>query len=288
MAKDAEVGELPRAATDTAGTKLPSKRGAAFVIRSIAAKPRPRRAGREAMPQARLGAKQFVDALRKLADPSEKPRVARFFHPDPDAESTGNRVLGVSIGRIFPVAKQFEAMSLADIERLLDSPYYEVRMGAVSIMDFQARDKRISAEARKALFDLYTRRHDRINNWDLVDRAAPHVVGGYLADKSRQTLYDLARSTNPWKRRTAIVSTWYFIRAGDVDDTFRIAELLVDDEHALVQKAVGSWLREAGKRDQPRLVRFLDAHAGAMPRAVLRCAMERLPGKTRAKYLLRG
>src|SRR5262249_5912098 len=157
---------------------------------------------------------------------------------------------------------------LVDIGRLLESPYYEVRMGAVSIMDFQARAKRTSAEQRRAIFDLYIRRHDRINNWDLVDRAAPHVVGGFLVDRSRDLLYRLARSRNPWERRTAIVSTWYFIRQGDVEDTFRIAELLVHDDHEFVRKAVGSWIREAGKKDQKRLLRFLHAHAGSMPRSM--------------------
>jgi 3-methyladenine DNA glycosylase AlkD len=176
-------------------------------------------------------------------------------------------------------------MPLADIERLLDSAYYEVRLGAVSIMDFQARAKRTPAGRREALFDLYIRRHDRINNWDMVDRAAPYVVGGYLADKPRDILYRLARSTNPWERRTAIVSTYYFIRAGDLDDTYRVAEMLVEDDHDLVQKAVGSWIREAGKKDQPRLVRFLQAHAGSMPRPMLRYAVEKLPPTLRAKLL---
>jgi 3-methyladenine DNA glycosylase AlkD len=152
-------------------------------------------------------------------------------------------------------------------------------------MDFQARAKRTSAEHRKALFDLYLRRHDRINNWDLVDRAAPHVVGGYLADKPRDVLYDLARSANPWERRTAIVSTWYFIRQDDVEDTFRIAELLVHDGHELVQKAVGSWVREAGKRDPKRLSRFLESYAGSMPRTMLRYAVEKLAPKMRAKFM---
>jgi 3-methyladenine DNA glycosylase AlkD len=147
---------------------------------------------------------------------------------------------------------------LAEIEKLLENKYYEVRMGAVSMMDFQARNKRITPEDRKALFDLYVRRHDRINNWDLVDRAAPYVVGGYLAEKPRDVLYRLARSRNPWERRTAIVSTYFFIRSGDLDDTFRIAEILVNDKHELVQKAAGSWVREAGKRDQKRLLQFLE------------------------------
>jgi hypothetical protein len=228
---------------------------------------------------------QFIAVLKELAEPSAVSVVARFFHPDPNARSQDNEVLGVSIGSIFPLAKQFSDMPLADIEALLESPFYEVRMGAVSIMDFQARAKRTSAEHRKALFDLYLRRHDRINNWDLVDRAAPHVVGGYLADKPRAALYDLARSANPWERRTAIVATYYFIREGDVEDTFRIAELLVHDEHELVQKAVGSWVREAGKKDEKRLLAFLRRHASSMPRPMLRYAVEKLSPELRAEFL---
>ena len=230
-------------------------------------------------------AREFITALERLADAKRIPEVRRYFHVDVNARSTGNKILGVSFGKIFATAKQFAAMPLADVEKLLENPYYEVRMGAVSIMDFQARAKRTTPAHRKALFDLYIRRHDRINNWDLVDRAAPHVVGGYLSDKPRAVLTRLARSKNPWERRTAIVSTWYFIRASEVDETFRIAALLAGDEHELVQKAVGSWLREAGKRDQPRLVQFLDTHAAKMPRTMLRYAVERLPAPVRAKML---
>jgi 3-methyladenine DNA glycosylase AlkD len=223
---------------------------------------------------------QFVTALKAIADPAGVASVARFFWSDPNGHSADNKVLGVSIGKIFPIAKRFAEMPLADIEKLLESRYYEVRMGAVSMMDFQARNKRITPQQRQALFDLYIRRHDRINNGDLVDRAAPYVVGGYLADKPRDVLYRLARSRNPWERRTAIVSTYYFIRAGDLDDTFGLAELLVNDEHELVQKAVGSWLREAGKQDQKRLVKFISSHP-SMPRPILRYAVEKLKAPER-------
>jgi 3-methyladenine DNA glycosylase AlkD len=229
--------------------------------------------------------KHFIAALKAIAHRDNVANVTRYFWPDENAHSSDNKILGVNIGKIFPIAKQFVEMSLADIERLLDNPYYEVCVGAVSIMDFQARKKRITPEERKALYDLYLRRHDRINNWDLVDRAAPYVVGGYLADKPRAVLYKLARSKNPWERRTAIVSTYYFVRAGDVDDTFGVAELLVKDKHELVQKAVGSWLREAGKKDQKQLVRFLDKHAASMPRPMLRYSVEKLPPAQRTKFL---
>lgn len=227
----------------------------------------------------------LVLALKALANPADKPEVARFFHADATTGKPSTRVLGVRFGRIFATAKQFADMPLAEIDRLLDSPYYEVRMAAVSIMDFQARAKRIGPDARKALFDLYLRRHDRIDNWDLVDRAAPHVVGGYLADRPRDVLDRLARSSNPWERRTAIVSTYFFIRRGEVDDTFRIAALLAADRHELVQKAVGSWLREAGKKDHKRLLTFLDRHAPSLPRVTLRYAVEKLPARLRARYI---
>jgi len=227
----------------------------------------------------------FVTSLKALATKTAVADVSRFFRNDPLASSSDNKILGVRVGSIFPLAKQFADMSLPDIEQLLENKYYEVRMGAVAIMDYQARRRGISGDERKALFDLYIRRHDRINNWDLVDRAAPYVVGAYLTDKPRDVLYRLARSANPCERRTAIVSTYYFIRDGDVDETFRIAEILVTDQHDLVQKAVGSWIREAGKKDQRRLVRFLETHSASMPRTMLRYAAEKLPARTRAKFI---
>jgi 3-methyladenine DNA glycosylase AlkD len=152
-------------------------------------------------------------------------------------------------------------------------------------MDWQARSPKISAERRKELFDLYIKRHDRINNWDLVDRSAPYVVGGYLFDKPRAILYKLARSKNMWERRTAIVSTFYFIRKGEVDDTFKIAEMLINDKEDLIHKAAGGWLREAGKKDPKRLLSFLDKYAATMPRTFLRYAIERLDKKQREHYL---
>jgi len=189
------------------------------------------------------------------------------------------------MGQVFALAKEFIEMTPGEIEKLLESPIHEARAGALSIMDKQARSKKTPASRRKELFDLYMRRHDRVNNWDLVDVSAPYVVGGYLFDKPRDILYKLARSKNVWKRRTAIVSTYYFIRQGDIDDTFKIGELLVNDDHDLINKATGGWLREAGKRDPERLLRFLDKHAATMPRTALRYAIEHLDRKKRDYYL---
>ena len=235
-------------------------------------------------PSPKLTAQQFIKELKALSSRDQVDKVARFFRGD-DGRARDNKIMGITPGRVFPIAKKFTDLPLTEIDKLLDSPFYEVRLGAVSVMDFQARAKSTDAAHRKALFDLYMKRHNRINTWDLVDRAAPYVVGGYLADKQREVLYRLAKSKHPSERRTAIVSTYYFIRAGDVADTFRIAELLAEDGHDLVQKATGSWLREAGKKDRDALVTFLERHAGRMPRTIARYATEKLDKAQRDKFL---
>jgi DNA alkylation repair enzyme len=191
----------------------------------------------------------------------------------------------VPMGQIFALAKTCRGMSIDDIEKLLTSKEHKIRVGAVSIMDWDARDRKTTPARRKALFDLYIRRHDCIDNWDLVDRSAPSVVGGYLADKPRWILDTLARSESTWERRTAIVSTYHFIRLNQLDDTFRVAELLVNDAEDLVQKAVGGWVREAGKRDGARLLAFLERHAATMPRTMLRYAIEKLPKAKRESFM---
>jgi hypothetical protein len=191
----------------------------------------------------------------------------------------------IRMGQIFELAKDFVDASPDDIEVLLAKPDHPPRVAAVSIMDFQARRNGTPESRRRELYELYLRRHDRINTWDLVDRAAPHVVGGYLWDKSREPLYQLAVSPHWYERRTSIVSTWFFIRRDDLDDTFGIAEALANDPHDLVQKAVGGWMREAGKRDEQRLRSYLDRHAATMPRTTLRYAIEQLPSDIRDHYL---
>ena len=232
-----------------------------------------------------INAEQFLERLQAQASPTEAANYQRHFQTQAGGYGEGDRFLGVGMGEVFTLAKAFSAMPLGEIEKLLESPLHEARVGAVSIMDFQARNKKTTADQRRQLYELYLRRHDRINNWDLVDRAAPYVVGGYLSDKPREILYTLARSANVWERRTAIVSTYYFIRQGDLTDTFAIAELLLADEHDLIHKAVGGWVREAGKKDPQRLLTFLDQHAANMPRTMLRYAIEHLDAGQREHYL---
>jgi 3-methyladenine DNA glycosylase AlkD len=189
------------------------------------------------------------------------------------------------MGQVFAAAKEFIEMPTGEIEKLLESSIHEVRAGAVSIIDKQARNKKTSAAQRKEIYDLYMRRHDRINNWDLVDLGCLYMVGSYLFDKPRNILYKLAKSNNIWKRRTAIVSTAYFIRKKDVSDTFKIAEILVRDKEDLVHKGTGWMLRFAGDTDRPKLLDFLDTHAAKMPRTLLRYSIEKLNKKQRDHYM---
>jgi 3-methyladenine DNA glycosylase AlkD len=232
-----------------------------------------------------MTAAEFIKKLKTYRSPEELKKIQRYFKTGAGEYGEGDEFMGVRMGQVFKLAKEFIEMPPGEIEKLLESPIHELRVGAVSIMDWQARSKKIREERRKELFDLYIRRHDRINNWDLVDRSAPYVVGCYLFDKPRDVLYKLARSKNVWERRTAIVSTYYFIRAGDVADTFKIAEMLLNDDHDLIHKATGGWLREAGKKDPRKLSDFLDKYAGAMPRTALRYAIEHLDKKQRDYYM---
>jgi 3-methyladenine DNA glycosylase AlkD len=221
-----------------------------------------------------LTASSFTRRLEALRSDEELAKIQRYFKSGKGEYGEGDQFLGVRMGDVFALAKEFIDLPLAEIDVLLESAVHEMRAGALSIMDKQARRKRTPDVHRRELYELYLRRMDRINNWDLVDLAAPYVIGGYLVDKPRDVLYALAGSVNLWERRTAIVSTSYFIRQGDVADTFAIAELLLDDTEDLIHKAVGGWLRAAGDVDQPRLVRFLDTHAATMPRTMLRYAIE--------------
>src|SRR5688572_11059590 len=238
---------------------------------------------------AEISAEQFVEKLKTHQSTEELKKYHRYFKFDEDPSNTGDKFIGVRMGQVFALAKEFIEMPLSEIEKLLESPIHEVRVGGVSIMDFQARSKKTPQIRRQELYDLYLRRHDRINTWDLVDRSALYVIGCYLFDfnKPRDILYKLAGSNDTWERRTAIVSTLYFVGKGDVTDAFEIAEILLKDDQDLIHKATGWALRSAGQHDREKLLSFLDKHAASMPRTALRYAMEHLDKKQRDDYLSR-
>ena len=235
----------------------------------------------ETLPTRKMTAKDYINRLSEFKTEERLDVVKKFFKGNDGI----TKPFGVKFGDVFKTSKAFIEMPLSEINTLLDSDYYEIRMGAVSIMDFQAKSKKTSESRKKELFDLYLSRHDRLNNWDFVDRGSYNIIGEYLMDKPRDILYELAKSDNIWERRTAIVSTYAFIKRSQLDDTFKIAEILINDPEELINKAVGSWIREAGKKDEKKLKSFLDKHAEAMPRVTLRYAIEKFDKPTREYYL---
>jgi 3-methyladenine DNA glycosylase AlkD len=207
--------------------------------------------------------------------------MKRYFKQNPD-----DVFIGVRMGDVFKLAKEFSEMELDEVEKLMESEIHEARVGAVSILDYIARKKKTPEEKRKEIYDLYLKRHDRIDNWDLVDRAAIYVIGGYLADKDRSILYKLAKSKNMWERRTSIIATAYFMmKLKEVEDTCKIAEILIEDKEDLIHKATGWMLRVAGDVDQKELFKFLDKHAATMPRTALRYALEKVDKKNKEYYM---
>ena len=211
---------------------------------------------------------------------AELGKVRQRLGPDEEA-------FGLRMGTLFEIAKRYTNLDLTDVDRLLDHPAYEPRLAAFCVLDFKAR-RRLSDEQRRGLYDVYLRRHDRITTWDMVDRSAPRVVGGYLAGRSKVPLRKLAGSAEPLRRRTAITAPLFFTHAGSDDDlaaAYDIAASLATDPEPVVHNAVGIFLKHAGTRDQTALVGFLDEHAESMPRPAVRLAAEKLPSAVRGRFI---
>ncbi|HEX7903520.1 MAG TPA: DNA alkylation repair protein [Chitinophagaceae bacterium] len=233
----------------------------------------------------KLNAKAFIERLKTHQSDEELRKIQRYFKSGKGEYGEGDQFMGVKMGQLFALAIEFNGMPIREIEKLLDHPIHEVRAGGISIMDKESRSKKITESRRKEFYELYMRRHDRINNWDLVDLGCLYMTGSYLFDKSRAILYKLAKSKNIWERRSAILSTCYFIRQGDLADTFKIAEMLVNDKEDLIHKATGWMLRFAGDKNPKQLFVFLDKHAATMPRTLLRYSIEKFTTLQKAHYM---
>lgn len=231
------------------------------------------------------GAEAFITELWANQSDIELEKIGRYFKSGKGDYGEGDRFIGVRMGTVFQLAKRFVAMAPDEIEMLLESDIHEARAGAVSIMAKQYALKKTTDERRGELAALYLRRHDRINNWDLVDLGAPQVLGAWLRDKDRAVLYDLARSDNLWQRRTAMYATMAFIRLRQFDDIMAIAGMLVDDREDLINKVVGGMLRTVAMHDKPRVEAFLERHAATMPRTALRYAIEHFSPEERADWM---
>lgn len=230
-----------------------------------------------------MNAASLQRRLRALGNPADAAFLLRFFKTGPGEYGEGDVFLGIRVPVVRRVVKEFCELPLVAVEQALQSPYHEERLAALLILVVQTA--RGDAKHRKAIYDLYLENTRRINNWDLVDLSAPQIVGAHLADKNRRPLDRLARSTWLWDRRIAILSTFHFIRQCQFADTLRIAERLLADREDLLHKATGWMLREVGKRDRGALEGFLAQHVSAMPRTMLRYAIERFPEAQRRRWL---
>ncbi len=222
---------------------------------------------------------------KELRQKSEKKRalaLQRYFKTGTGEYGEGDIFIGLTVPQSREIAKKFRELRMEDVKELLHSKVHEERLVALFILvDKYGKNK----ASRNEIYNFYLANTRGINNWDLVDASASQIAGDFLLDKDRKILYKLATSENLWERRIAIISTYAFIREGQTEDTFRIAEILLQDNHDLIHKAVGWMLREAGKRDNIGLEKFLEKNCKAMPRTMLRYAIERLPEGERKKYL---
>ena len=229
--------------------------------------------------------KTITNKLQALSDAEKREIFPKFFKAGKGEYGEGDRFLGVTVPNIRAIAKLHKDISIEEIRELIQSEWHEVRLCALIIMVEKSKKK--DESLRKELFNLYLSQTERINNWDLVDLSCRFIVGEYLLDKSRDILYQLAQSPLLWDNRIAIVSTYAFIRKGQLDDTYALSDLMMHHPHDLMHKAIGWILREAGKRDANRLYNYVMSHRADMPRTMLRYAIEKFSPEERSILMKR-
>ncbi len=230
-----------------------------------------------------MTSKDIRAKLRSLGSPERAEVSKRYFKTGPGQYGEGDIFYGNSAAELRGLAREHQSLAEDETVKLLRSPFHEER--AVALLILVRRFAKADPATRKHIYNLYLAHTEFINNWDLVDVSAPHVVGAHLFDKGRKPLYTLARSRSLWERRISIVSTFHFIRQHDFGDTLALSERLLDDKEDLIHKAAGWMLREVGKRDLDAARTFLVEHYRRMPRTMLRYAIERFPEAERQAYL---
>jgi 3-methyladenine DNA glycosylase AlkD len=221
--------------------------------------------------------------LESLGDASRVVILQRFFKTGPGEYAAGDRFRGIRVPVLRGLARKYQDISLAEAGRLLQSTFHEDRLLALLLL--MRHYYRGNQGIKDKIHRLYLKRTRMVNNWDLVDASAPHLVGHYLEDRPKDTLTRLATSGNLWERRMSVIATFHFIKQQDFDETLRISRLLLGDPEDLIHKAVGWMLREVQKRESAVAEAFLQTHYRIMPRTMLRYAIERLPEARRQAYL---
>ena len=230
----------------------------------------------------KLTALEAEECLQRIANARKAAHLRRFYRTAPGTYGASDRFLGLTVPQVRAFAKIFQDLNLSEVEKLLQSPWHEVRLLAGIIMSLQFA--KAQEKERAPIIALYVRRAECFSNWDLVDLTC-NILGTWLLDKERSVLYDLAQSPCLWRRRIAIVCTKVFIAKSDFADTLALSDLLLDDSEDLMHKAVGWMLREVGKRDEGVLREFLMSHYQRLHRTTLRYAIEKFPPEERLAWL---
>lgn len=221
--------------------------------------------------------------IHKVATPARAKLLQRYFKTGKGEYGEGDVFLGLTTAQAGDIMKKYKDADFGALERVLRTNIHEYRWVALGIL--RRKYEKADEKERKKIVDFYIKNMKYVNNWDLVDGSAGTILGSYLFDKDRSFLYKLAKSKSVWERRIAIMSTSYFIQNNQFDDTIKITELLLDDEHDLIHKACGWMLREIGKRDASVLRKFLKKHHKTMPRTMLRYSIEKLSKAEREKWM---
>jgi len=221
--------------------------------------------------------------LEALGDPAAAAHARRYFKAGPEQHAEGDRFLGIRVPVLRGLVRKYRTLPLVEVEWLLRSRYHEARLLALLLL--VERYRRAGGKEKEDIVGLYLQNKDNVNNWDLVDSSAPHLLGPYLwKSGDRRLLDELAASASLWERRMAVMATFYFVRQGEFEPTLRLARKLLDDPEEMVHKAVGWMLREVGKRDEKTLLAFLEENAPRMPRTMLRYATEKLAPEWKRRF----
>ncbi len=237
----------------------------------------------------RLDTPLLLREMLSLRNEEEARGLMRFFKTGKGQYGEGDQFLGIRVPATREMVKRlWRETTMQDLEQCIQSPWHEVRLAALLVLIQQFKHNKKHPDKQRECIDFYLRHTNHINNWDLVDLSCYELLGTWLLDKDRTILYDLARNGKTmWEQRIGIVSTMQFLRNNQLDDTYAIADILLHHAHDLIHKAVGWLLREAGKRDDKRLIDWLSERHSTMPRTMLRYAIERLPEDIRQQYLQR-
>lgn len=233
-----------------------------------------------------MTAKDIQIELETYSTPEKKEFLPYFFKTGKGQYGEGDKFLGVVVPDTRKVAKKYKDIPYDEIKKLFANEYHECRLCALLMLVERFKKAKNKPQERKDITEFYLSQTECINNWDLVDLSAKDIVGEYLADKQdRSVLYELADSSLLWDQRIAVISTFAFIRKGDLVDIFQLSEKLLHHKHDLMHKAIGWMLREAGKKDKGLLIEFLDCNHKEMPRTMLRYSIEKLTPEERTYYM---